>query len=164
MNNQQKQFLSLYQTYRHDDQIEFYDLRSEEFEKANTQAIYLTATLMILTAIVSLLIAASLFEPKWVLAVLGVFLPALSTALTAYTTLCSFEPQSKLYRDALNALRKAKASALEPELATDIDVDAKLAAYVNQVEEIFRKEQGQWGQLISEIKPVDPSNLRGQKK
>jgi hypothetical protein len=154
VNEQQKQFLDLYLAYRHKDQARFYEKRSEEFETANNQAIYLAAVLMALTAIASYLTTANLFEQKWApaLAVLGVLLPALSAALTAYNSLYSFESQSKLYRDALNALREAEAIGYDAGQSTGDEAEAKLEVYVNQVEEIFRKEQGQWGQLISEIK------------
>jgi hypothetical protein len=96
-----------------------------------------------------------MIEAKWA-AVLAVSLPAISAALTAYNGLYSFESQSKLYRDALNALGEAEAIGYDAEQATDTEAEAEITAYVNQVEEIFRKEQGQWGQLISEIKPVEP--------
>jgi len=151
VSDQQKQFLALYRACRHKDQASFYRVRSEEFEKARNQAIYVAAALMALTAITSLT-AADIVGPKWA-AVLGVFLPALSAALTAYNSLYSFEPQSKLYRDALNALEEAEGIGYDAEQATGAEAEVKIAAYVNQVEEIFRKEQGQWGQLISEVKP-----------
>ena len=162
MNDQQKQFLSLYRDFRHKDQAKFYRMRSEEFEKAHSQAVYVAAALMALTAIISYLTAANMIEAKWA-TVLAVSLPAISAALTAYNGLYSFESQSKLYRDALDALGQAEVIGYDAEQATDADADAELAAYVNQVEEIFRKEQGQWGQLISEIKPVEQSKLEPKK-
>jgi hypothetical protein len=161
MSDQQKQFLALYRACRHKDQAGFYRMRSEEFETAHNQAIYVAAALMALTAITSYLTAANLVEPKWA-AVLGVFLPALSAALTAYNSLYSFESQSKLYRDALSALGEAEAIGYDAEQATEAEV--KITAYVNQVEDIFRKEQGQWGQLISEIKPVESPKLEPKKE
>jgi hypothetical protein len=160
MNDQQKQFLSLYRDFRHKDQAKFYRMRSEEFEKAHSQAVYVAAALMALTAIISYLTAANMIEAKWA-AVLAVSLPAISAALTAYNGLYSFESQSMLYRDALNALSEAEAIEYDAEQATD--AEAEITAYVNQVEEIFRKEQGQWGQLISEIKPVEQPKLELKK-
>jgi ABC-type multidrug transport system fused ATPase/permease subunit len=149
MSDQQKQFLALYRACRHKNQSGFYRARSEEFEKARNQAIYVAAVLMTLTAITSL--AADLVGPKWA-ALLGVFLPALSAALTAYSSLYSFESQSKLYQDALNALGGAEEIGYDAEQANGAEAEVKIAAYVNQVEDVLRKEQGQWGQLISEIK------------
>ncbi len=157
MSNRHEQFLTLYQTFRHKDQAEFYKARHAEFEKARRQAIILTGVLMFLTAMVSVLTTTDLFWPKPVWAVLSVILPALSTAFTAYNSLFAFEPQSKLYQDAYRALHKAEASVYDLRQAADeADYKARLEAYVNQVEEIFRKEQGQWGQLINEIKSAEP--------
>jgi hypothetical protein len=45
------------------------------------------------------------------------------------------ERQAKIYGDAANAL---------------------LRAHVEQIEQILRSEQAQWGQLIGEIKPAAP--------
>jgi hypothetical protein len=117
---------------------------------------------MFLTAMVSILAISNLFWPRWVWAVLGVFFPALSTALTAYNSLFGFEQQSKLYRDASHALRRVEADihGLQPrELqpgADDSDYLLRLERYVKQVEEILRKEQGQWGQMSSEVRTVEP--------
>jgi hypothetical protein len=146
----QKQFLALYRACRHKDQAGFYRMRSEEFEKARNQAIYLTAVLMALTATTSLT-AAELFGPKWA-AVLSVFLPALAAAITAYNSLYSFETQSKLYLDALNALGETEETGYDAEQTAGAEAEVKIAAYVDQVEGILRKEQSQWGQLIGESK------------
>jgi hypothetical protein len=157
MSNLYEQFLTLYKTFRHDDQVNWYKGRHEEFGKARKQGVILTGILMFLTAMASVLTTTNLFWPKPVWAVLSVVLPALSTALTAYLSLFAFEQQSKLYQDAFHALHKAEASVYDLKQATnEADYKARLEAYVNQVEEIFRKEQGQWGQLISEMKPVEP--------
>jgi hypothetical protein len=157
MNNRHEQFLSLYQNCRHKEQDGFYKSRHAEFESARRQAIITAGVLMFLTAMVSILTTTDLFWPKWVWAVLAVFFPALSTALTAYNTLFAFEQQSKLYQDASRALRSAETdtSGLQ-QAANEADYLKGLEAYVNKVEEILRKEQGQWGQLSSEIKVAGP--------
>ena len=88
---------------------------------------------------------------------LAVIFPGLSTALSAYDGLYAFERQAKLYRDAANAVHRARADA--PDLKqglTETDYRRALSAYVYEVESIFRQEQGQWGQLINEIKPAEP--------
>src|SRR5215468_3210577 len=106
-------------------------MRSEEFEKARNQAIHVAAILMTLTAITSLT-AADLLGSKWA-AVLGVFLPALSAAFTSYNSLYSFESQSKLYLDALNALGEAEVIGYDAEQATGAETEVKIADYINQV-------------------------------
>ncbi len=146
----------MYRTCRHKDQDRFYKARHAEFERARRQAIISAGVLMFLTAMVSILAISNLFWPRWVWAVLGVIFPALSTALTAYNSLFGFEQQSKLYRDAFHALRRVEADThdLQP-WADESDYLKRVERYVEQVEEILRKEQGQWGQMISEIKPAE---------
>ena len=164
-NNRREQFLNLYQIHRHKDQANFYRARCAEFERARRQAIITAGVLMFLTAIVSMLTASNLYGPKWLWAVLGVLFPSLSTALTAYNSLFAFEQQSKLYQDAANALHRAEADAYGLlQAADETEYPKRLEAYVNQVEEIFRKEQGQWGQLTSEIKSVEPQKPKELKK
>lgn len=94
-------------------------------------------------------------------------MPALSAALTAYNSLYSFDSQSKLYQDAMNALSEAEATGYEAEQAIGAKApgaESKVETYVNQVEEIFRKEQGQWGQLISEFNPVETPKPANEKE
>jgi hypothetical protein len=165
MSNHHEKFLDLYKAFRHDDQAKFYRDRHEEFEKARRQAVILTGALMFLTAVVSALMVANLFWPKPVWAILSVVLPALSAALAAYTSILAFERQSKLYQDAHRALRKAEAGVSDLKQAPDeADYKARLESYVKLVEEILRKEQGQWGQLISEIKLVEAPKPKGPAK
>lgn len=158
MDNRHEQFLNLYQTCRHKDQAGFYQARCVEFERARRQAIITAGVLMLLTTMVSIFTATGLFWQKWVWATLGVFLPALSTALTAYNSLFGFEQQLKLYHDASRALHRAEADAYGLRQAVDeADYPDRIETYVKQVEEILRKEQGQWGQLTSEIKLIEGS-------
>jgi hypothetical protein len=158
MDNRREQFLNLYQTHRHKDQIGFYQRRRAEFQRARRQAIITAGVLMLLTAMVSIFTATNIFFPKWVWAALSVFFPALSTALTAYNSLFAFEQQLKLYGDASRALHSAEADvySLRKSLI-EADSQEKIEAYVNQIEEILRKERSQWGQLTSEIDPVEPA-------
>lgn len=162
MDNRHEQFLNFYQTHRHKDQVNFYQARSAEFERARRQAIITAGVLMLLTTMVSILATTDLIFSKPVWAALSVFFPALSTALTAYNSLFAFEPQLKLYRDASRALHSAEADAYGRRKSGD-EAGKKIEAYVNQVEEILRKERGQWGQLTSEIKLAEPSKLETEK-
>lgn len=156
MENHDKQFLMLYQENRHKDQATFYKLRHDEYEKARRQAIIVAGVLMFMAAIVSFLTTNPLIGTIQLWAVMGTIFPALSTALTAYNSIFAFEQQSKLYQDALFALHKAEANVYELLQVTDeADFKSRLAAYVTQVEEILQKELGQWGQLISQLKPIE---------
>jgi hypothetical protein len=91
-------------------------------------------------------LAANESRLKTTFAILAIALPALSTAIVGYGALYAFEQQQKLYLDAVRALHNARAvGAADP------------AAYVQTVEEIFEREQAQWGQIIGEIKPTTAS-------
>ena len=152
-----QQFLALYRKHRFEDQRAFYDSRRREFETARDQVLWLTAVFMVLTAAVAALASANVGGLKSLWAVLAVAFPALSTALAAYNALYAFERQAKIYGDAANALLRARADS--PDLKPAMDDAAfqeALRAHVEQIEQILRTEQAQWGQLIGEIKPVAP--------
>jgi hypothetical protein len=163
MGNRHEQFLNFYQTYRHKDQVGFYQARCAEFGRARRQAIITAGVLMLLTTMVSIFAATNLIFLKPVWAALSVFFPALSTALTAYNSLFAFESQLKLYKDASRALHSAEADAYGLRKSGD-EAGKKIEAYVDRVEEILRKERGQWGQLTSEIKLVEPPKLDAEKE
>lgn len=156
MRERDQQFLALYRKHRFDDQCAFYDSRRREFEAARDQVLWLTAVFMVLTAAVAALASANVGGLKSLWSILAVAFPALSTALSAYNALYAFERQAKIYGDAANALLRAHADS--PHLRPTMDDAAfqeALRAHVEQVEQILRTEQAQWGQLIGEIKPVE---------
>jgi hypothetical protein len=156
-------FLELYERYRRKSQLDWYRLRYREYEKANRQAVDVSSVLLLLTTIVSLLAGAGFareagVEKLW--ALLAVVLPALSTAFAAYRGLYAFQEQSKLYRDAALTLQIARGQA--PDFAPDgsrVEGTLDPEAYVLRVEEVFRLEQGQWGQIAAEIRPT-PRHVR----
>jgi SMODS and SLOG-associating 2TM effector domain 1 len=157
MRERDQQFLALYQKHRFDDQRAFYESRRREFEAARDEVLWLTAVFMVLTAAVAALASANVGGLSSLWSILAVVFPALSTALSAYNALYAFERQAKIYGDAANALLRTRADS--PDLSPTMDDAAfqeALSAHVEQVEQILRLEQAQWGQLIGEIKPVAP--------
>jgi len=158
MSERNEQFLALYQQYRFEDQRGWYERRQAESEAAYGQVITLTGLLMVLAGTAAALASADVGGLKTLWAVLAVVFPAVSTALSAYNGLYAFERQAKLYRDAANMMLRTRAGApdLKPEI-TQAGYRRALSAYVNKVEGILRTEQGQWGQLISESAPTEPS-------
>jgi hypothetical protein len=159
MTERDRRFMELYRKYRFDDQRLFYDDRRSEFEAARDESGWLMSLLMILTGAASALASApDLGGLGWLWSVLAITFPALATALAAFTNLYAFERQGKIYGDAANSLLYARGDA--PELHPPMDDSAfhqAMGAHVQQVEQILRTEQAQWGQLIGEIKPVSPS-------
>jgi hypothetical protein len=157
MRERDQQFLALYEKHRFEDQRAFYDSRRREFDSARDQVLWLIAVFMVLTAVVAALASANVGGLKALWSILGVAFPALSTALSTYNALYAFERQAKIYGDAANALLRAHADS--PDLKPPMDDAAfqeALSAHVEQVEQILRNEQAQWGQLIGEIKPAAP--------
>jgi len=157
MTERDKQFLELYREHRFEHQRDFYESRRTELESARDESIWLTSVLMIFTAAASALAAGATGDLKMLWSILAIAFPALATALSAYDGLYAFERQAKLYGDAANALLRARADGpdLKPPME-DRPFHEALSAHVEQVEQILRGEQAQWGQLIGEIKPISP--------
>jgi sialate O-acetylesterase len=86
---------------------------------------------------------------KVVWAVLAAVLPAATTAIAAYEGLFAFERVAKLYRDAARNLRRVA----PPIVGDTAAADAAVTAYVAEVERIFERERGQWGQLSTKASP-----------
>jgi hypothetical protein len=162
MAEREQQFLAVYQRYRFADQHAFYQRRLAEFQAAHHQALTLSAWLMFFASTAAALAATHAlgWPPVWTL--LAVVFPILSTAIQAYDDLYAFEQQAKLYQDAANALHRVRADApdLRPGLTKD-EYRRGLAAYVEEVEDVLRKELSQWGQLRNEMKlSQQPSNFQ----
>lgn len=140
-------FWRLYHRYRYVDQLHFYQARQEEFEQAQVQATLFTIAFMTAATIVSLLGSANLFGFSTGWSILAVLFPILATALATYVNLYAFERQAELYKDAGLALETIGMPSV-PETTAE----AMLPDYVARIEHIFMAEQGQWGQLVSQIK------------
>jgi hypothetical protein len=136
--------IAFYRRCRLEDQRGFYDDRSREFGSAAGQLATVSAVVLGLTTVTSILAGVE-WGGTTTFAILAIALPALSTALAGYGALYAFEQQRKLYLDAVRAL--SKAGREEP---------AEPAAYAEAVEEILAREQAQWGQFVGEIKPTGP--------
>jgi uncharacterized membrane protein len=150
----EEQVLALYRRFRLEDQLIYYEGAGEECDRASSQALALSGLLLGLTAAVGALAGADVgWRRGW--AALAVILPAISTTLSAYAGLYAFEHLSKLYRDAARALRAMRREA--PDLAVP-EAEARMAAvheFVERVEGVLRREQGQWGQLMSQLQLPD---------
>ena len=82
-------------------------------------------------------------------AVAGALLAALAAAVTAFETLIGFPQLEKIYGDAARNLEEAKLDW------QDLDPDTVSAAELERVEDVFRGERGQWGQLV--VKSAAPA-------
>jgi hypothetical protein len=158
-NLREAQFLAFYERYRYEDQRTFYRSRIDEFESAHSQAIILTSVFMGCAGVASVLAALDAAQLRMWWALLAVIFPVVATAFAAYDRLYAFEQQTKLYHDAFRALPQAhKHLPFWKEGMSERDFQEAINAYVEEVEAILRSERGQWGQLISQVRPV---NLAG---
>lgn len=136
--------LKFYQKARIEDQLKFYRDRRDLFDRATGQGLAISATLLGFAAAASALAGTTVGWVK-VWSALAAILPAVSTALAAYLALYAFEQQSKIYGDARRAVLAASRPLPEENVAD----------LVKQVEGALRREQGQWGQLTSQIQITD---------
>ncbi|HET9872801.1 MAG TPA: SLATT domain-containing protein [Propionibacteriaceae bacterium] len=135
-------FRLAYQELRLKDQRLFYSGRAAEYLRAHTQATAVRTILLLLAGMAG--IAALLDDSvgyRAAMGVVGALLAALAGALTAFEELMGFDQVAKLYTDAANSLEEAE---IEWELQSGEDIPTN----VDRVEQIFRTENGQWGQLV----------------
>jgi hypothetical protein len=141
-----------YREHRIADQLDFYTRRGTQFDRAAGQAIALSAILLGFATAAGAL-AGTAVGPSLLWSVLATVLPAAATAVGAYSTLYAFEHQSKIYADAVRAVRAAARPAAHTHIPPVATEDP--AELVKRVEAAFRQEQAQWGQLTSQIQISD---------
>ncbi len=147
-----RQFLEVYQNYRHQDQLDYYTRRVKEYTNAQREAIWFSIGFVFLTALAGALEGLTSDWLQTTLLIIAAISPILSTTLAGYTALHGFTQQAKLYRDARNNLKHIHMPAFKPDQAESIS-DAVINEYVEQVEEVLQKERGFWGQLADTLTP-----------
>jgi hypothetical protein len=145
-----RQLLELYARCRLDDQLGYYKGRARMYERATAQLAFCSAVVLVAGSTAAALAGKQVAQAElW--AVLAAVFPAVATLLSAFGGLFAFDQQAKLYDDAAKALQRLKRDP--PDLAVEQDPVEALRAYVERVEDVFRREQAQWGQFASEQKP-----------
>jgi len=145
VSQREAQLVSAYREQRLLDQRRYYDDRRREYERASGQLALLTASLVALGGVAGVLSAANAFDAREAWAILAAAGPALAAFLVAYDALFGFERNAKLFTDASYALRIAELRA--PPQSADAEA---IRRWVEQVEGILQREQGQWGQLAAD--------------
>jgi len=151
-----RQFLELYHKHRYEHQLDFYKKRQGEFTKAQTQAIVISIGLMFLVFLAGAFESVDVPWLKLTSLLAAAICPVFSTAFAAYSALYAFEQQAKLYQDTIINLQRAR--VLLPDVKqgqSEVPFGAQLDKYVQEVENIFLVEQGQWGQLAKKMKPSE---------
>ena len=141
--------LEVYRLCRIDDQLKYYGDRRLEYDRAISQLGAVSGLVLALGGTSAALAGASVGGHE-IWAIMAAVFPAVATALAAYGALYAFEQQAKIYADAVKALRRIDREP--PDLKEAADPAPAVHEYVERAEEIFRREQGQWGQLISEAR------------
>jgi fatty acid desaturase len=145
------QFRDLYIKLRIEEQLRWYQSRRDEYKKANGQAIVVRTVLLALAALAGLAAPLATTTGRAALGVAAALLAALAAAVTAFAALIGFTQVGKLYDDAASSLEAAEDDWNE------LGPDDDLAAALGTVEQIFRTENGQWGQLVIQGTPPDPA-------
>jgi hypothetical protein len=146
MSSRQEQFLELYRLARVEDQREYYERTAANAEAAHRQLLLITAIVFGVSGAVAVLAGLDI-SGKLAFAVLAAVLPALTTVLSAYNGLYSFERVNKLSRDAARNLRRVQLPRIG-----EADPQAAVSWYVANIEQILENERGQWGQLGLELR------------
>ncbi len=155
MTGRAAQFRDLYMKLRIDDQLRWYESRRDEYKKANHQAIVVRTVLLALAALAGLVGPLATTTGRAALGVVAALLAVLAAAVTAFEVLIGFTQVGKLYNDAANSLEAAEDDWNE------LGPNDDLAAALGRVEQIFRTENGQWGQLVIQGTPPDPASGTG---
>ena len=142
------QFRALYRDLRIADQRRFYEGRAEEYRRAHRQGVAVRNALLGLAALAGVASQFTTGTGRTVAGVAGAVLAALAGAVTAFDALIGFGPLAKLYEDAAINLAEA-------EIDWNVAPAERLPAELARVEQVFRTENGQWGQLAAQRPPQD---------
>lgn len=155
MSERGKELLRFYEDKRIRDQLGFYTGRLEQFDRATGQGLFISATILGFASAAGALAGTTVgWAKEW--AAVAAILAAVATAIAAYLALYAFEQQSKIYGDAVRAVRAASRPVPDPDaVPDDPDLDAHVAGLVSRVEQAMRQEQSQWGQLTSRMQAGD---------
>jgi hypothetical protein len=142
-------FHRFYLRLRIDDQLHYYQERRTEYATAHRQAVVLRTALLFGAAAAGVVTQSTAGTARAAWAVAGALLAALAAAVTAFETLVGFPQLEKVYGDAARNLEEAKLDW------QDVDPDTVPATEIDRVEDVFRSERGQWGQLV--VKSAAPA-------
>jgi conflict system pore-forming effector with SLATT domain len=158
--DRQKDLLEFYRRHRLNDQLTYYLGRVIEFEAAELQASWVAGLILVFASANALIAASGLVPPANLWKILAAVLPALAVSVTAFQRIYAFDRLAKLYQDAITALAVPIAM---PAAVDDAAVEASIQALVSQTEEVFAREQGQWGQLVEQMPTQSPPRAESPK-
>jgi hypothetical protein len=144
MADRETEFHALYRDLRIVHQKRFYKARGEEYQAAHRQVIVVRNVLLVAAALAGVAGQLTSGTARVAVTLAAAALAASAGVVTAFGALIGFPRLSKLYSDAEINLAAA-------EIDWDsLDPHGDVTGCLDRVEEIFRKENGQWGQLVVE--------------
>jgi conflict system pore-forming effector with SLATT domain len=150
MSDRATQFHRLYQQLRITDQKDFYAARRDEYQAAHSQAVLARNLLLGAAALAGIAGQFTGDEARALISIGAAVLAALAGLVTAFEALIGFPRLAKLYDDAWINLSMA-------EIEWDgLDPAGDLTGEMHRVEQVFRKENGQWGQLALQADSDEP--------
>jgi len=141
MSERATQFHQLYQHLRIADQKDYYAGRRDEYQAAHRQSVLARNWLLAAAALAGIAGQFTGDTARALISIAAAVLAALAGLVTAFEALIGFPRLAKLYDDAWINLSMAEIEW------GDLDPDGDLTGEMNRVEQVFRKENGQWGQL-----------------
>ncbi|HEY0453716.1 SLATT domain-containing protein [Actinophytocola sp.] len=153
MTDRAAEFHALYGELRIGTQKRYYEARRDEYRDAHRQAIVVRNTLLIGAALAGVAGQIADGAARAAFAIGAAICAALAGVVVAFGALIGFPRLSKLYEDAWLNLAEAEIDwdALDPH--------GDVAGGIDRVEEIFRKENGQWGQLVVQAERGQAADL-----
>jgi hypothetical protein len=146
-----RDFHRLFLELRIEDQLEYYAARRVEYAAAHRQAVIVRTALLLAAGAAGVVVQYTAGTARAAWAVAGALCAALAAAVTAYETLIGFPQLEKLYRDAVRNLEEARVDW------EDVNPEVTVQTEVERVEDVFRSERGQWGQLVVKQAPPPPT-------
>jgi hypothetical protein len=150
MSDRAAQFHQLYQQLRITDQKDYYAARRDEYQAAHGQAVLARNLLLGVAALAGIAGQFTGDTGRAVISIAAAVLAALAGLLTAFEALIGFPRLAKLYDDAWINLSMAEIEW------DDLDPAGDLTEEMHRVEQVFRKENGQWGQLALQSDTDEP--------
>ena len=149
MTDHMTEFHALYGQLRIAHQKRYYLDRRDEYRRAHQQAIFLRNALLVAATLVGVAGQFTVGSARAELSIAAAACAGLAGVVTAFGALVGFPRLSKLYADAWANLAEAE---IDWEA---VDPHGDVAEGLDRVEEIFRKENGQWGQLIVQAEATE---------
>lgn len=159
---------AIFENHALNDQISFYQKKSQRSRRAFYQSNTMRAIFAFLGGLASAIVAALSNAPEEVVTafvMVAIIAPALATAVATYSSVYDWERLAKIYRDALNNVYLADALSPREEM-TDEEFYMYLTAYTDAVLDIMHEETAQFGNMIRSSQQIqdflDKSRQRAQ--